>query len=96
MTLTWMWGGSAIGFTNLFGTIEPGTTLAWTTRVWAHFAVNLVATVYAVIGVRELHGLRTRAKLSTQQNPQPPAEGRSGRAVQPASRSGAANALTAT
>jgi len=63
LTLTWMWGGSAIGFTNLFGTIEPGTTLVWTTRVWAHFALNLVATVYAVVGVRELHGLRTRAKL---------------------------------
>lgn len=51
LTTTWLTGGTALGFTNLFGAV-PGGAAGATTRVWVHFAINLVATMYGVIALR--------------------------------------------
>lgn len=52
LTATWFVFGQALGLTTLFGAVE-GATLGGL-RVWAHFALNLVATVYAIGGVMSL------------------------------------------
>jgi hypothetical protein len=43
-------GGRALGVTTVFGALEPGPLL-WTYRPMAHFALNTVATLFALDAV---------------------------------------------
>lgn len=54
LTTTLVLGGRAVGATTLLGLLAPGTAVLHTTRVWSHFAINAVATVLAVLAVRDL------------------------------------------
>lgn len=54
LTMTALFGTSAIGFTNLFGLIDPRTSTGAATRVWVHFALNLTGTVFALLATREI------------------------------------------
>lgn len=68
LTVTWLTFHQAHGLSTLFGLLEPGTVVANAMRVWVHFAINLVATVYAVIGLWQIRtmvpGLPRRQRRS--------------------------------
>jgi len=51
LTLTWMVFGNAIGVSTLFG--FAGGAFGSSYRVWWHFAINLIATIYAVKALKE-------------------------------------------
>lgn len=57
LTVTWLTLQQAHGLSTLFGLLEPGTVAANAMRVWVHFTINLVATVYAVIGLWQIRGM---------------------------------------
>lgn len=57
LTVTWLTFQQAHGLSTLFGLLEPGTVLTNAMRVWVHFAINLGATVYAVIGLWQLRAM---------------------------------------
>lgn len=57
LTVTWLTLQQAHGLSTLFGLLEPGTVLANALRVWVHFVINLVATVYAVIGLWQIRSI---------------------------------------
>lgn len=50
LTATLFGGGTALGVTTLFGAWAPDDPRLWALRVLAHFALNVVATVPALIG----------------------------------------------
>lgn len=52
LTTTWFVYGRALGVTTLFGAVQGATVGGL--RVWAHFALNLVATGCAIAGVASL------------------------------------------
>ncbi len=52
LTTTWLLFGKAIGVSTLFGLVAAGPFLS-SYRVWWHFMINLIATVYAVRAIRE-------------------------------------------
>lgn len=54
LTGTYLLFGKAMGVSTLFGLVGAGP-LMWSYRVWFHFAINLVATVYAVRAMGEMH-----------------------------------------
>jgi hypothetical protein len=53
LTVTTLLTGGAIGLTTAFGAMPPGPA-ATALRVWAHFAINLGLTLYALRGLRQL------------------------------------------
>lgn len=61
LTVTWLLTGSAVGASNLFGLLEPGTAVASGTRVWVHFTLNLVATLFALRGMSKPRATAGRA-----------------------------------
>lgn len=54
LAATAMLAGEAIGVTTAFGAVAAGSPGAVALRVWAHFALNLVVTVYALRGLRDV------------------------------------------
>lgn len=48
LTATWFITGRSIGLTTGFGLLPPAGGVGGSVRVWSHFLINLVATVYAV------------------------------------------------
>lgn len=52
LTATWLLFGKAIGVSTLFGLVGSGPFLS-SYRVWWHFTINLIATIYAVRAVKE-------------------------------------------
>ncbi len=53
--------------TNLFGVVDAGSVAGGSTRVWAHFAVNLVVTAMAVRGLAELRAAGLLPKIPRHQ-----------------------------
>ncbi len=53
LTGTYLVFGKAMGLSTFFGLVAAGP-LMWSYRVWFHFAINLIATVYAVRALREM------------------------------------------
>ncbi len=47
LTVSFIAGGEALGFSTMFGALDAGTALS-TYRVWFHFLINLAATWLAV------------------------------------------------
>jgi hypothetical protein len=47
LTATWLLFGKTIGISTLFGLAAGNAVFASTYRVWWHFVVNLIVTVYA-------------------------------------------------
>lgn len=58
LTATWFATGEALGVSTGFGLFEAGTTLGGAVRVWFHFAINLVATLYALRALRDTDARR--------------------------------------
>lgn len=84
LTVTWLTIQQAHGLSTLFGLLEPGTVWANAMRVWVHFVINLIATVYAVIGLWQIRtilpGLPGRRETAQpagagHPDPAPPADG---------------------
>lgn len=69
LTLTWATYAEANGLSTAFGLLEPGTIAGNAVRVWFHFLINLVGTLYAVAAVRDLGLWLPRRGLS---QPSPP------------------------
>ncbi len=53
LTASYLMFGKALGFSTMFGLLQ-GTALS-THRVWWHFTINLLATIYAVRAIQGLH-----------------------------------------
>lgn len=60
LTVTWLVSGRALGVTTLFGALD-GAVMGGV-RVWAHFALNVVATAFAVAAVAPWASVSRRSR----------------------------------
>jgi hypothetical protein len=54
LTATTLLSGQAVGLTTAFGLLPPGGPASTALRVWAHFAINLALTLYALRGLHQV------------------------------------------